>query len=114
MKQGSMVRPLSKEARAVVFSDPFYKTCSRQRVFKDHVCDGRITIEHAIEYAGKRIDDVWALIPLCEWAHTGEGMDKRKNIQIAMARATVKDRLNYSRLNWKRDNILDSKIVSMV
>ena len=98
MKQGSLSRPLTAEARKAIITDPFYKKCCRA----SDECDGRITIEHAIEYAGRRVDDVWALIPLCEYHHglKGEGMNKRENIRIAMSRATVTDRVKYSRLRW--------------
>lgn len=99
MKQGSMTRPLTTEARRAITTDSFFKKCCRL----NSECDGRITIEHAIEYAGKRIDDAWSLIPLCEFHHglKGDGLNKRKNIRIAMSRASKQDKLKYNRLKWE-------------
>src|SRR5258708_1149788 len=37
-----------------------------------HVCDGRITMEHAIYFAGKQLQEKWAIIPLCA---SGHGVD---------------------------------------
>lgn len=63
-------------------------------------CEGRITIEHAFTYAGKQINELWALIPLCEYHHLGEGLIKRENQRIAVARATDEELSKYPRINW--------------
>lgn len=72
-------------------ADPEYTKCARH---KDGGCDGRITWEHAIIFAGKQVQKRWAIIPLCEYHHAvnkhqdGSGLDKQKNICIALNRAT--------------------------
>ena len=76
--------------------DPYYKKCART----DDDCSGRITWEHAFIYAGKQINERWAIIPLCVYHHLWEGMDKRKNEAIALARATEEDLAKYPRKNW--------------
>lgn len=71
--------------------DTEYKKCARHA---DGNCDGRITFEHAMIFAGKQIQKRWAIIPLCEYHHAvnkhqdGPGLDKKKNQWIALNRAT--------------------------
>lgn len=79
-----------------ILADPFYKNCARQ----GEDCSGRITFEHAILYAGKQVQEVWAIIPLCWYHHLGEGLNKRWNIDFAMSRATEEDKQKYPRLKW--------------
>jgi hypothetical protein len=102
MKRSSMVRAISPKNRQRISEDPYYHKCARAN--KD--CQGRITIEHALEYAGHRIDDMFALIPLCEWHHSvnqfqdGGGMIKKYNEIIAMARATKEEKKKYPNFKW--------------
>ncbi len=56
-------------------------------------CDGRITKEHAVYYAGKQIQEDWAILDICAY-HTevdfhqdGGGMNKEKHVWIALNRA---------------------------
>ena len=85
------MRPIPLKTRKEIKSDPFYKTCARA---EDGSCQGRITIEHALIYAGRQINEKWALIPLCEYHHAvdkhqdGGDLNKEKNIWIALNRAT--------------------------
>lgn len=70
---------------------------------KDSNCGGRITFEHTLTYGSKQIDEIWAIIKLCE-AHHSVGMyqdngllNKEKNIHIALNRASDEDLLKYSK-----------------
>lgn len=56
-------------------------------------CAGRITKEHAVYYAGKQIQEDWAILDICAY-HTevdfhqdGGGMNKEKHEWIALNRA---------------------------
>lgn len=79
--------------RKQLASDPEYKVCARAGI-GDHVCDGRITWEHAMIYAGKQIQKRWAIIPLCAKAHSVDGwqdggdLNKEVNEWIALNRAS--------------------------
>lgn len=77
------MRPISLKNRKIISESDYYKVCSRQ----DCNCDGRITIEHSFIYAGKQIDDLWSLIPLCWRHHLGDLLDKELNHYIALKRA---------------------------
>ena len=88
---------IPRKLRIELAADPYYKKCARA----DVECSGRITFEHAFTYAGKQIQERWAIIPLCVFHHLGEGLDKTINKEIAMSRATEKDRKEYPRLLWR-------------
>lgn len=81
-------------------------TCMRKQVFNDHECQGRITLEHVWIYAGKQINEVWAIIKLCSWAHDvnefqdGGNLDKQKNEYISLLIANDGDTQKYPRKNW--------------
>lgn len=79
--------------------DPYYKACARL----NDDCSGRITWEHAWIYAGRQINERWAIIPLCWYHHLGDGMNKRENQRISLARASEEDLKKYPRLHIPHD-----------
>jgi hypothetical protein len=89
--------------RRELSEDPYYRTCSRA----NGDCEGRITWEHALTYAGRQIQAKFAIIPLCEWHHSvnrfqdAGGLNKPINVEIAMGRATAIDKTKYPLLPWK-------------
>jgi hypothetical protein len=60
------MRPIPKKLLNEILADPYYKTCIRA---KTNQCDGRITLEHAIIYAGRQVNEKWAILPVCEKHH---------------------------------------------
>jgi hypothetical protein len=70
---------------------------------QDKYCDGRITWEHTLTYGGHQIDEVWAIIKLCEYHHSvnkhqdGGNLNKEKNVWVALNRATDEELLKYSK-----------------
>lgn len=61
-------------------------------------CQGRLTKEHAITFAGRQVQEEWAILDICEFHHdvgafqgTGD-LNKEKHVCIALNRAT-EDRL---------------------
>lgn len=90
------MRKIPTKLKEEMSIDPYYKKCAR---FNSE-CNGRITWEHAWIYAGKQINEVWAIIPLCEYHHLYEGLDKEENQRISLARATDEDLLKYPKKDW--------------
>lgn len=86
------MRPISPRVRAVIDSDPYYRRCARSH---HRGCSGRLTMEHALRFAGRQVDEVWAIIPLCWRHHLGDLLDKRLNELIALSRATDDDLNKY-------------------
>src|SRR5690349_12289112 len=98
------MHPIPPRLRKQLNEDPYYRTCARASA----TCKGRITFEHALTYAGRQVQEVWAIIPLCAFHHSvdefqdGPGLNKRINREIAMSRATEADRQKYPRLKWNK------------
>lgn len=65
--------------------------CAR---YLDGNCQGRMTKEHALIFAGKQVQADWAILDLCAYHHAvdefqdGGDLNKEKNIWIALCRAT--------------------------
>lgn len=88
-------------------TDPEYARCS---LLGYHECGGRITWEHAIIYAGKQVQERWAIIPLCERGHAintfqdSGTMDKDMNHWVALNRATDETLRSISKaINYQRE-----------
>lgn len=82
--------------------------CERWLLLHDHQCMGRITREHALIYAGRQIDEAWAIALLCELAHSvGPYMDtgildKRINEWIVVNRMGKREMRRYPRVDWEQ------------
>lgn len=80
--------------------------CERRLALHDHDCRGRITREHALLYGGRKIDESWAIVLLCAWAHSVDewqdigGLDKSINEWIAVCRMTPAIEARFSRVDW--------------
>lgn len=48
-------------------------------IHRNSDCEGRIEWEHAWIYAGKKIQEEWAIVPCCTYHHRGDGLDKDFN-----------------------------------
>ena len=100
------MRLLTQNLKKAIARRREYRFCMRQATFKDHICAGKITIEHCFIFAGRQLNELWALISLCEYAHSvGPYQDtgilnKRKNAYISLMRATPKDLAKYSRRDF--------------
>lgn len=98
------MRKISPEVKAKLLEEP--QVCAR---LGDGECKGRITWEHAIIYAGRQLDEVWAIIKLCEYHHAVNtyqdmgALNKTKNIWIALNRATDEELKAISKaVDWVR------------
>lgn len=92
----AMQKTIPEKLKKEMDTDPFYSTCCLYGQ-RDHVCEGRITREHAVIVAGNRVNKKWAIIPLCAKYHEvdqyqdSHNMDKQMNIWVALNRATEQD-----------------------
>jgi hypothetical protein len=106
-----------------VTSDPFHgihrgcKVVAKKQPSQSpkHLIDGKYCLthkldlcscfsewEHAFIYAGKQINEKWAIIPLCVYHHLGEGLVKNENQRIALERATPEDLAKYPNFDWEK------------
>lgn len=93
------IRPIPEKLKQELVADEYYSRCAR---VKTGDCYGRITWEQAFIYAGKQINKRWAIIPLCEYHHLRNGLDKGENQRIALARATPDDLAKYPNFDWEK------------
>ena len=67
-----MRSPIPKAIREELSEDPFMKTC----VLAGE-CGGRIEWHHAFNYAGKRQNELWAILPVPAVRFSRSGLDLR-------------------------------------
>lgn len=105
LEMNNIPAPLKKN----MLADPEYKVCML-KAYAPHVCGGRITLEHALIFAGKQVQEKFAVISVCaagqevdqfQDAHT---MDKNLNRWVALNRATPEELLSISKaINYTRE-----------
>ena len=52
--------PIPKQMRETLGADLFMKKC-----IVANNCEGRVEYDHAFTYAGRRVNELWAILPLC-------------------------------------------------
>lgn len=90
------MRPIPLKMREQMAADPFYEKCVHQS--KD--CSGRIEFDHVFTYGGRQINEIWAILPTCQWHHRNIVRFRRQSEKIALSRATEKDLKKYPKKNW--------------
>lgn len=94
MKRGGTV--MSKKLREEVGQDPEYSRCALQGLLEGVIgqCHGRVTREHAIYFAGRKLQIRWAIPPICSKHHgvdqyqDGGTAIKEIRVWVALNRAT--------------------------
>ena len=80
--------------REEMAADPYYQTCARNVLLKDHECKPcpvmrkLIEWDHTIFFAGKSLQEKWAIIPTCWLVHRGGLLNREIQTWIALNRAT--------------------------
>lgn len=107
------MRPIPLKMKAEILVDPRYKICARKNHL-GHECEGRITLEHALIYAGKQINEKFAIIPLCAKAHSvdrfqdGGDLNKEINTWISLNLATTEELQSISKVinyEWEKSRL---------
>lgn len=106
MKRGGSV--MSPEVRKDVSADPEYTRCGIPDAFGPH--GGRVTREHSLIHAGKKIQEKWAIIPCCAAHHGVDSYQdapteaaKEIRVWVALNRATDEDLIRFSKaINYIR------------
>lgn len=93
------MRPISAKVKRLLDEEP--DVCALKEY---HTCDGRITREHTLIYAGKQIDEAWAIIKLCAKYHGVDQfqdnglLNKEMNVWVALSKANDADLIRYSKV----------------
>lgn len=95
------MRPIPPTMRDEMAKDDFYKKC----VIGSWTCDGPVEWHHVFIYAGRQINEKWAILPAC---HLHHGMVKTsKTIReefesISLQLATPEDLAKYPKKDWRQ------------
>ena len=82
--------PIPPAVKAELLADPRMKVCARAH---EGNCSGRITWEHAIIFAGKQVQEAWAILGICAFHHGVDefqdrgDMNKEKHEWLALRQA---------------------------
>lgn len=106
MKRGGST--MSPELRTEIENDPEYRVCMLKNY---HTCEGRITREHALYYANKKIQQKFAIIALCAAGHgvdlfqdSSTELPKDMRAWVALSRATDEEIQSISKaVNYFRE-----------
>jgi len=98
------MRPIPQKIRQHISEDLFYKRCIHEKREKSSSCSGRISMEHSWIYAGKQINELWAIVPCCIKHNVGvSGEEKDWNRYIALLRASEEDLSKYPKKDWQQE-----------
>ncbi len=94
------MRTIPVTLRYEMAADPFYQKCC----VANSSCIGRPEWHHVWIYAGKQINEKWAIVPACRYHHKyAEQPDLKRRFQrISLDRATKQDLLSYPKKDWKQ------------
>lgn len=87
---------IPQKIRYTLANDPFMRRC----IHDNADCEARIEWEHALTFAGKQVQEVWAIIPCCTYHHRKNGLNKRFNRFIAVYCMPVEDQLTYAKAQF--------------
>lgn len=104
------MRPIPKKLRDEIAADDFMKKCVWTGETRD------ITWEHCWIYAGKQINEKWAIVPLVRRLNTSDMPHEVKEYcrWISLIRATPKDLEKYPKKDWAQEKKnLDKKFLCL-
>lgn len=93
-------------------SDPEYSRCALQGLLQDRIgsCGGRVTREHALYYANRKIQEKYAIPPICAKHHgvdsylDGGTASKEIRVWVALNRASDEQLQSISKVvNYPRE-----------
>jgi hypothetical protein len=92
------MRPIPTAMREEIASDPFMKICCITGSMD-------VTWEHCWIYAGKQINEKWAIVPLARELNTSHPPHdvKERCRLISLRRATKSDLAKYPKKNWDQE-----------
>lgn len=101
--------PIPPKIRKKIGDDLYYKICA----IVDDDCMGRIQFHHVWIYRGKQIQEVFAILPVCEHHH--DMVKKSREIKgilelVSLQRATKEELGRYPNKDWRQiTNYLNKK-----
>ena len=94
------MRPIPAKLRKELDQDPTMHQCGISNL----LCEGRVEWHHVFIYAGRQINEFWAIVPACAAHHKrAEDPEVKRLFQIhSLRRATRMDLLKYPKKDWNQ------------
>ena len=80
------MRPIPLEMREALAEERFMKKCCLYEV--GYECEGRVEWHHNLIFAGRQVNEKWAILPLCHWHHNRINQYKKKCDWVMLNRVT--------------------------
>lgn len=93
--RSSMQKPIPPAIREKLAQDPFMTHCL---IAYEGNCEGRVQWHHNLIYGGKRMNDWWSILPVCEKHHRKESKYKDTLNLVMCDRAPFDELLKYSKV----------------
>ena len=96
---------IPKKLRTQLANSAFMQDCIFKLKDQGHECQGGIDWEHVWIYAGKQIQEAWAILPVCAHMHRGNfgtAFEKSWHEFVSLSRASPSDLAKYPRINWSQ------------
>lgn len=90
----SLTKPIPKKMRDEMAKDPFYKQCC---ITGKNSKDEKIDWHHNLVYAGSRVNEPFAILPVAKSVHDNITVYKSQLDYIMWSRATPLQRQSYSK-----------------
>ncbi len=75
--------------------------CIYEQIGRGNECNGKVEWEHAIMYAGRQLNEPWAIVGVCTYHHRGNGLNKNFNRFMAIRRADIEQvQAKYPKVDW--------------
>ena len=97
------MRAIPIKMRTQLAEDPDMGRCIWDLLGMSDECDGRIEFEHAIMYAGRQLNEPWAIVGACTYHHRGPGLNKDLNRFMALRKANLDEVVvKYPKTDWRQ------------
>lgn len=64
-----MTKAIPLKMREQMNDNPFYKNCCYAYFTGDCNCSGKIEFHHNLKWAGTRVNEIFAILPVCQYHH---------------------------------------------
>ena len=98
------MRPISAKVKKQLLADIRMKRCAIEHLAED-LCEGRTEFHHVWIYAGRQVDEPWAILGGCSHHHGMVSKSRRVKQAfelVSLERATPADLAKYPRAEWYR------------
>lgn len=84
--------------RKLIDKDPYFKVCLFDHL--EDVCEGEVEVHHALKYAGKQVNEMFAYHPGCKCNHHKAKMFKLYTEYISIKKGLEILLIKYPKYDW--------------